>query len=77
MIQGIVHGGRQPIVGAHVYLFAAGSTGTYGTGVTSLLNSNVLTNESTTSGYDGSNYYVITNASGNFSVGNGGGSTSS
>lgn len=33
-IQGIVHGGRQPIVGAHVYLVAAGSGG-YGVGATS------------------------------------------
>jgi len=36
-IAGNVHGGQQPVVGAHVFLFAAG-TGGYGNQVTSLLN---------------------------------------
>jgi len=31
---GIVHGGQQPVVGAEVVLWAAGTTGTYGTGAT-------------------------------------------
>jgi hypothetical protein len=42
-IQGKVHGGEQPIVGAQVFLYAAGTTGTsstgYGANATSLLNS--------------------------------------
>ena len=41
-IQGKVHGGEQPIVGAQVYLYAAGTTGTsstgYGANAVSLLN---------------------------------------
>jgi streptogramin lyase len=37
-IAGHVHGGQQPIAGAKVYLYAAGSTG-YGAGAISLLNS--------------------------------------
>ena len=41
-IQGKVHGGEQPIVGAQVYFYAAGTTGTsstgYGANATSLLN---------------------------------------
>jgi hypothetical protein len=67
-IQGIVHGGRQPIVGAHVYLYAVGSGG-YGAGATSLLNSSVVTNNPGFEGQDGSsNYYVITNGSGSFTI---------
>jgi hypothetical protein len=33
VIRGIVHGGQQPIVGAHVYLFAANATGYGGQGI--------------------------------------------
>src|ERR1035438_10016008 len=32
-LQGGVHGGQQPVVGAHVYLFAANSTGYGGAGI--------------------------------------------
>ena len=32
-IAGVVHGGQQPIVGAHVYLFAANTTGYGGAGI--------------------------------------------
>jgi len=35
-IGGRVHGGNQPIVGAEVVLWAAGTAGTYGTGATQL-----------------------------------------
>lgn len=79
-VQGGVHGGQQPIVGAHVYLLAAG-TGSYGgkgiapasgpTGnsSTSLLTNSVLTNNSGQSGKDSSNrYYVTTDSSGSFSI---------
>ena len=51
---GYVHGGQQPIIGANVYLYAAGTTG-YGTGATSLLN--------------GAGY-VMTDAGGNFTISN-------
>jgi hypothetical protein len=60
-IRGNVHGGQQPINGAHVYLLAAGTSG-YGSASTSLL----------TSGTDGSDSiggYVLTAPDGSFSVG--------
>lgn len=62
-IQGAVHGGQAPVSGGHIYLYAAG-TGGYGTSATSLLSS---TGSNTTA--DGSgNYYVTTDALGNFSL---------
>jgi streptogramin lyase len=61
-IQGRVFGGNQPIVGAHVYLYAA-STGGYGAASTSLLTS------ATGNPPDGnSHYYVTTGANGIFSI---------
>jgi len=59
-LQGIVHGGQQPVNQAHVYLLAASSSG-YGTASTSLL----------TSGTDGSDSiggYVLSAADGSFSI---------
>ncbi len=74
-IQGIVHGGQQAVVGAHVYLYAANTAGynigaaTYGS--VSLLTSSVLTNEPSSSGKDSSgNYYVTTDATGSFNISN-------
>ena len=32
-LQGVVHGGQQPINGAHVYMFAANTTGNAGPGI--------------------------------------------
>jgi hypothetical protein len=69
-IQGNLHGGRQPIAGAAVYLYAAG-TGGYGGPSTSLLNSNVAINNRTLHGQDSnSNYYVLSDALGNFNISN-------
>jgi hypothetical protein len=62
-ITGNVHGGQQPVSGAHVYLFAANTTG-YGNASVSLL-TNVP--NSTTSDSNG-NYYVTTSASGGFTI---------
>ncbi|HEX3447669.1 MAG TPA: hypothetical protein VHS97_05420 [Isosphaeraceae bacterium] len=67
-IQGRVHGGQYPISGAHIYLYAAGTTG-YGTAATSL-----ICNTGSTCGsnayQDGSgNYYVTTDSGGNFALG--------
>jgi hypothetical protein len=74
-IQGIVHGGQQAVVGAHVYLYAANTAGynigaaTYGS--ISLLTSSVLTNDSNSSGMDTSgNYYVVTDGTGSFHISN-------
>jgi len=61
-LKGIVHGGRQPIVGAHVYLYAASATG-YGTASTSL-----LTSQGGTSKDSNGNYYVTTVTGGGFSI---------
>jgi len=57
-LRGRVHGGQQPVSGASVYLFAAG-TGGYGNGSQSLL--------TTGDGKDSSNnYYVMTASDGTF-----------
>jgi hypothetical protein len=58
----MVHGGQQPIVGAHVYLYAANTTG-YGNAAVSLLESAGGTSE------DGNgNYYYATQSGGTFSI---------
>ncbi|WP_158942189.1 hypothetical protein [Granulicella sp. S190] len=62
-ILGNVHGGQQPVTGAHVYLFAAGTTG-YGAPSLSLLDPTqpgVLT--------DSTGSYILTDPSGNFGFG--------
>jgi streptogramin lyase len=61
-LRGMVHGGQQPIVGAHVYLYAASSNG-YGGASTSLLG-----NFTGTSKDGNGNYYVTTGAGGAFSI---------
>jgi len=67
-ISGVVHGGQQPISGARVYLAAAGATA-YGGPISSLLNSNVATNNPGQSGQDGNgHYYVLTDSNGNFKI---------
>jgi hypothetical protein len=59
-LSGRVHGGQQPVVGAHVYLFAAGTTG-YGAASTSLLTSGTV-------GSDSLGQYVTTDANGSFTI---------
>jgi streptogramin lyase len=59
---GKVHGGQNPIVGAHVYLFAINNTG-YGGASLSILTS-ATGNPADTNG----NYYVTTDSNGNFTV---------
>lgn len=75
--QGHVFGGQQPIVGAHVYLFAAGTGGYGGPGIaasTSNASTSLLTSVpgSTTldtgGGSTNGDYYVTTNSSGAFSI---------
>ncbi len=60
VIKGSVHGGQQPISGAHVYLLAA-STSNYGAASTSLLTSN-------TAGTDSIGSYVLSDSTGGFSI---------
>jgi hypothetical protein len=63
-IQGTVHGGQAPITGAHIYLYAAGTSG-YGTNATSLISA---TAPNAFEDGDG-NYYVVTDSNGNFALG--------
>ena len=60
-IQGRVHGGRQPIVGAHIYLMAANTSG-YGGASVSLLDG-IATGQT-----DSIGAYVLTDAQGGFSI---------
>jgi hypothetical protein len=59
--QGSVHGGQQPIVGTHVYLFASNTTG-YGNASVSLLNA------ASTGSSDSIGAYVQTDPKGAFSI---------
>jgi len=59
IIGGKVFGGQQPVVGAHVYLMAAGTSG-YGAAATSLLNTDTT---------DSIGSYVATDINGSFSLG--------
>jgi hypothetical protein len=60
-LQGRVHGGQQPIAGAHIYLMAANTTG-YGNAAVSLLDGTV------TQLSDSVGAYVLTDAQGGFSI---------
>ena len=59
VMTGSVHGGQQPVVGAHVHLYEVGAAG-YGSAST-----NIIT---TADGSDADGNYVLTDASGNFSL---------
>jgi hypothetical protein len=61
-LRGIVHGGQTPLVGANVYLYAAGTNG-YGEPSVSLL----ATAANTSMDADG-NYYVTTDSTGAWSI---------
>jgi hypothetical protein len=61
-IVGAVHGGQDPVVGAHIYLLAA-NPGGYGAPSLSLLNSSQPGVET-----DSKGNYVLTDANGNFSI---------
>lgn len=60
ILQGNVHGGSQPVVGAHVHLMAAALTG-YGAAATSLLTTG-------TAGSDSIGGYVLTSSTGSFTI---------
>ena len=68
VLHGTVHGGQNPIVGAHVYLYAIDTTGYGGPGIAaSSTNASVsLIHTGTGTTQDGSgHYYVTTDQSGN------------
>jgi streptogramin lyase len=66
-IQGVVHGGQNAIVGAHVYLFAANTTG-YGNASLSLLTSGTGRTLDSSGGATNGDYYVTTGSGGAFSI---------
>jgi len=74
-ISGNVHGGRQPVSGAHLYVYAAGAGGYGGNGIaastanasTSLLTS-FPTGSFPTAKDAANNYYVTTDINGNFAL---------
>ena len=61
-IVGNVHGGEQPVIGAHIYLFAANPAG-YGAPSISMLNSSQPGVET-----DATGNYILTDPNGNFSI---------
>lgn len=70
-LHGTVHGGQNPIAGAHVYLYAINTNGYGGPGITaSSTNASVsLLHAGTGTTQDGSNhYYVTTDQYGNFAI---------
>ena len=74
-IQGAVHGGQNPIVGAHVYLFAANAgvftpnVSGYGNASLSLLKSvSGQTTLDTSGGPTSGDYYVTSDSNGNFAI---------
>ena len=66
-IQGKVHGGQQPLVGAQVYLLAANTTG-YGSASVSLLTGGTGRTQDTSGGPTNGFYYVSTASDGSFSI---------
>jgi hypothetical protein len=67
-ISGSVHGGQNPIVGAHVYLLAANTTG-YGNASLSLLTSGTGRTQDSSGGATNGDYYVTTvGPGGTFSI---------
>jgi streptogramin lyase len=70
-LQGKVHGGQQPIVGASVYLYAANTTGYGGPGIapsSSNASVSLLTSAGNTTKDGSNNYYVTTDSGGNFTI---------
>jgi hypothetical protein len=69
-IQGMLHGGQQAVAGAKIYLFATGTGGSAGNGVTAASKNesfSLLTSSGNTS-FDGTNYYVVSGTYGDFSI---------
>jgi hypothetical protein len=60
-LRGTVHGGQQPVTGAHIYLFAAATSG-YGAAANSLIT------VASAAGSDSLGNYVITDSTGSFTV---------
>jgi streptogramin lyase len=70
-LHGNVHGGQQPVTGAHVYLFAINTTGNAGSGIApSAANASISLLTSATGYSDSIGNYVPTDNNGNWSINN-------
>lgn len=67
-IQGSVHGGQQPIVGANIYLLAANTTGYGGAGIAASSSNASVSLLSGTGGSDAIGSYVTSGAGGSFTI---------
>jgi len=67
-IQGAVHGGQQPIVGSHIYLLAANTTGYGNKSVSLMISAPGITTLDTSGGPTNGFYYVSSGAAGGFSI---------
>jgi sugar lactone lactonase YvrE len=69
-IQGMIHGGQQPIVGAHVYLLQVNTTGNAGAGIAaSSSNASVsILSASSTGTSDTNGAYVLSGSNGSFTI---------
>jgi hypothetical protein len=67
-IQGMVHGGQQPVVGAQVYLFAANTTGYGNASVSLLANVPGSTTLDSSGGPTNGDYYVTSGTGGSFTI---------
>ena len=72
-LHGSVHGGQNPIVGAHVYLYAINNTGYGGPGIapsSTNMSVSLLRSAANTTKDTNNNYYVTTDQYGNFTITN-------
>jgi len=68
-MRGMVHGGQQPVVGAHVYLMAANTTGNAGSGIAASAANASLSLLTSATGYsDAVGNYVPTDANGAWAI---------
>ncbi|HEY1742851.1 MAG TPA: hypothetical protein VGG18_06765, partial [Granulicella sp.] len=70
-IKGVVNGGQQSLNGGHVYMYAASTTGYGGNGIAASstnASTSLLTSLSGVTTSDGTNFYVTTDAAGNFNI---------
>jgi streptogramin lyase len=68
VISGRVHGGQNPIKGAHVYLMAVNTTGYGGPGIPASSANKSASVLTTGAGQDSLGYYVTTDANGDFNI---------
>lgn len=67
-ISGRVHGGQNPVSGAHVYLYAVNNTGYAGPGIAASSSNQAISLLTTGSGTDSLGTYVTTDSGGNFAL---------